>query len=164
MADNYVAGSYTFASDDVSGTHSPRVKVQWGADGTVTDASAAAPLPVQLTPLATGGTSVYRSIDLDESEEEIKSTAGVVYSMYVYNRATSMRFVKFYNATAASTTVGTTTPVAVFALDASQGLALSFPHGLAFSTAISFAATTGVADSDTGAPGANEVLAVIGYV
>jgi hypothetical protein len=36
-------------------------------------------------------------------------------------------------------------------------------HGLRFSTAITAAATTGVADSDTGAPGANEVVVVIGY-
>ena len=62
MADTYVAGSYTFASDDVGGTHTPRVKVQWGADGTVTDASTAAPLPVQAvaesSSMQAGGASV----------------------------------------------------------------------------------------------------------
>ena len=164
MADPYVAGSYTFASDDVCGTHTPRIKVQWGADGTVTDASTAAPLPVQLVPLATGGATIYRTIDLDESEEEVKATAGVVYSMYLYNAATAKRYVKFYNATAANVTVGTTTPGAVYVLAADQGIALSFPHGMAFSTAITFAAVTGIADNSTGAPGANEVVAVLTYV
>lgn len=35
--------------------------------------------------------------------------------------------------------------------------------GIAFSTAITVAATTGVADNDTGAPGANEVVLNLGY-
>jgi hypothetical protein len=51
MADNFVAnagsGGSTFASDDIAGTHYPRVKPSWGADGSATDASVAAPLPVQ---------------------------------------------------------------------------------------------------------------------
>jgi len=38
----------TVATDDVGGFHYQRVKVTWGADGTATDASAAAPLPVTL--------------------------------------------------------------------------------------------------------------------
>jgi len=51
MADNYVAnagsGGSTFAADDISSVLHPRVKVEWGADGTATDASVAAPVPVQ---------------------------------------------------------------------------------------------------------------------
>lgn len=51
LADNFVAnagsGGSTFASDDISSVHYPRVKVSWGADGSATDASVAAPLPVQ---------------------------------------------------------------------------------------------------------------------
>ena len=35
--------------------------------------------------------------------------------------------------------------------------------GIAFGTAICVAATTGVADNDTGAPGANEVVGTIFY-
>lgn len=53
MADNYVtntgAGGSTFASDDIGGTQHPRVKVEWGTDGTVNDAQIAAPLPTQTT-------------------------------------------------------------------------------------------------------------------
>ena len=51
MADNYVtnagSGGSTFASDDISSVQYPRVKPSWGADGSATDASVAAPLPVQ---------------------------------------------------------------------------------------------------------------------
>jgi hypothetical protein len=53
MADNYVAnagsGGSTFASDDISSVHYPRVKITWGVDGTATDAGVGAPLPVQVT-------------------------------------------------------------------------------------------------------------------
>jgi hypothetical protein len=49
MADNVAitAGSgTTIATDDVGGAQYQRVKVVWGADGSVNDTSAAAPLPV----------------------------------------------------------------------------------------------------------------------
>lgn len=53
MADNITAlantgtGTDVFATDDIGGVHYPRSKVVFGADGEVTDVSAAAPLPVQ---------------------------------------------------------------------------------------------------------------------
>lgn len=53
MADNFVAnagsGGSTFASDDISSVQYPRVKPSWGADGSATDTSVAAPMPVQST-------------------------------------------------------------------------------------------------------------------
>lgn len=39
-------GSAVFATDDISSVHYPRGKVVWGVDGTATDASHTAPLPV----------------------------------------------------------------------------------------------------------------------
>ena len=113
-------------------------------------------------PHTAGGLSIFRSLDLDESEEDIKTSAGQVYSIWVSNMATSTRFVKFYNATAANVTVGTTTPVITIAIpgNASDDVTGLFggQYGIAFDTAISAAATTGIADADTGAPGANEVI------
>lgn len=167
MVDNIAvtAGSgTTVATDDVGGVQYQRVKVAHGADGSATDSSAAAPFPVQDTPATTGGLSPFRSIDLDESEEEVKATAGQVYFLHLQNlHASSARFVKFYNATAASVTVGTSTPLYTFRLAAGETITESIPQGLAFSTAITVAATTGIADADTGAPGANEVVVNLGY-
>jgi hypothetical protein len=122
---------------------------------------------VQPKPETSGGLDLFRSIDLDETEEEVKASAGQVYGLWFSNLATSTRFLKFYNATAASVTVGTTTPVLTLALpgnssDDISGV-FSSAFGIAFSTAITVAATTGVADTDTGAPGANEVLVNIFY-
>jgi hypothetical protein len=118
-------------------------------------------------PHTAGGLTIFRSIDLDESEEEVKATAGQVYSMWVSNMATSTRFVKFYNLTAANTTVGSSTPVITIAIpgntsDDVTGL-FGGAYGIAFDTAISVAATTGIADADTGAPAANDVICNIFY-
>lgn len=118
-------------------------------------------------PHTTGGCSIFRSLDLDETEEDIKTSAGQIYGLWVTNLATSTRFLKFYNATAANVTVGTTTPVLTIgipgnATDDIAGL-FSSTMGIAFDTAISAAATTGIADNDTGAPGANDVLVNVFY-
>lgn len=51
MSDNYTSnagsGGATFASDDISSVHYPRIKNTWGADGVATDVSVAAPMPVE---------------------------------------------------------------------------------------------------------------------
>lgn len=130
-----------------------------GAVGMTTDRA----MFVNERPATSGGLSIFRSIDLDESEEEIKATAGQLYSITAFNTNASARYLKFYNATAANVTVGTTTPVLTYYLPATGGFTINIPCGLAFSTAITAAATTGVADNDTGAPGANEVIVNIGY-
>lgn len=119
-------------------------------------------------PHTAGGLSIFRSLDLDESEEDVKTSAGQVYAMWVTNTATSTRFIKFYNATAANVTVGSTTPVITIGIpgNSTDDIAGNFGPGgmgIAFDTAICVAATTGVADNDTGAPGANEVVVNIFY-
>lgn len=122
---------------------------------------------VTTQPHAAGGLSIFRSLDIDETEEEIKGTAGCVYGMWVTNTATSTRWIKFYNATAANVTVGTTTPVITWGIpgnssDDVSGL-FGSGNGIFFDTAISVAATTGVADNDTGAPAANDVIINVFY-
>ena len=115
-----------------------------------------------------GGTTLYKNIDVDESEDQVKGTAGQIYWIHAMNLANAARYLKIYNATAAKVTVGTTTPDLTFPL-ATQGdtngagFVLSIPNGIAFGTAITIAATTGVADNDSGAPGANEVVVNLGY-
>lgn len=109
-------------------------------------------------PHASGGLSIFRSLDLDETEEDIKTSAGQLYGYYFYNAAASARYLKFYNATAANVTVGTTTPVLTIPVPATTAGHVSFEHGIAFGTAISAAVTTGLADNDTGAPSANDFI------
>ena len=169
MADNFAtnpgSGGATFASDDISGVQFPRIKLIHGADNANDgDVSGTNPLPVVSRGMAAGGCSIFRSLDLDESEEEVKSTGGTVYGYFIANLASAARFVKFYNATAANVTVGTTAPVLTIPLGAGEKANVSCPQGIGFATAICVAATTALADADTGAPGANEVVVNILYV
>lgn len=118
---------------------------------------------IGVVPLTSGGLSIHRSIDLDESEEEVKGSAGQLYGYFLYNLATAKRYIKFYDGTAAVIVVGTDTPVMTIPLEADQGANVNFGEGVQFSSGICIAATTGLADNDTGAPGANEVVANIFY-
>lgn len=124
-------------------------------------------LIVQAQPHTKGGLLIYRSLDLDETEEDIKTSAGQLYGMWVTNRATSARYIKFYNATAANVTVGTTTPVITYEIPANStdhiSAVVMSAMGIEFDTAISFAATTGFADNDTGAPGTNDIIINVFY-
>lgn len=131
-------------------------------------AAAASSSPVVLSTedlaAVTGNLSVFRSLDLDETEEDVKTSAGKLYKLRITNFATSPRYVKLYNATAANVTVGSTTPIdtiVIPAASASDAMVVTENFGgkgLTFSTALSMAATTALADADTGAPGANDVV------
>ena len=114
-------------------------------------------------PHTAGGLSVFRSLDMDETEEDVKTSAGCLYKLRITNRTTSVRYVKLYNATAANVTVGSTTPIDTIPVPANASdytvLTESFGGlGLTFDTALSIAATTGFADNDTGAPGTNDII------
>lgn len=115
-----------------------------------------------------GGTTLYKNIDVDESEDQVKGTAGQVYWLHAINLKATPLFLKLYNATAASVTVGTTVPDLTFPIPSQgdtngAGFTLAIPNGIAFGTAITIACTTGVADNDSGAPGANECIVNLGY-
>lgn len=146
---------------------SPAVSSGTDGDYSTVDVSAEGGLWSALLATTTGGCSVFRTIDLDETEEEVKASGGQVYGYYFANLSGALRYLKFYNSTAASTTVGTTTPVLTLPLPYSSSNAacghVSFPVPVAFSTAISVAVTTGLADADTGAPGANDVVLNVFY-
>lgn len=113
-----------------------------------------------------GGTTFFHSDDLDETEQQVKGTAGQLYFIHAMNLSNAVKYLQVFNATAASVTVGTTAPDMVFPI-ATQGdtngagFVLAVPNGIAFGTAITVAATT-TATGGTGA-GANEVFVNIGY-
>lgn len=133
------------------------------ADWATVDASAEGALWTTSTPTTTSGCTIFRSLDIDETEEDVKTSAGNIYAIYFGNATSSIRYLKFYNATAANTTVGSTTPLLTFLIPASAAGWLPMPFPASFGTAICVACTTGVADADTGAPGANDVIINILY-
>lgn len=118
-------------------------------------------------PHTAGGLSISRDIDLDNGTlTVVKNAPGQVYGWDITNTTTGTVFVKFYDAT--SGTLGTGTPVLTIAIpgnasDDTLHTKNFGAMGLAFATGICVGAGTGVADNDTGDPGANGVVANIYY-
>lgn len=117
-----------------------------------------------------GGHTPFRSLDCDESEDEIKASAGKLFWIHAMNMTASVLYLKLYNNTAAGTTVGTTTPVLTFPIPTlattnGAGFAINFgDHGITFGTGICVACTTGLADADTGAPATNACFVNAGFL
>lgn len=86
-----------------------------------------------------------------------------LFSVYAYNAAASVRYLKFYNK-ATAPTVGTDTPVLVFGIPAGGTLNVTWAKGLYLSTGLGFGIVTGAADNNTTAPSAGDLTGVtIGY-
>jgi len=112
---------------------------------------------VGIAPRTSGGLSISRSINIQSASSlNVKASAGQLYGYYLFNAAASVRYVKIYNATSA--VAGTGNPVITIPLPAGAGANVEWSTGIAFSTGIAVVASTGIADTDTGAPTANDVI------
>ena len=109
---------------------------------------------------------VFKTIDLDESEEQADAGSGEMVGIWACNANASVRYLKIYDGIASGVTVGTTVPDMTLPIPPSDGgFYMRIPaDGWSYSTGLTVAATTGIADADTGAPGANEVTAMVFYV
>lgn len=137
-----------------------------------TNTSEAAPAAVRMLPAATfvfnGATfdrikkpsaaSRITSAAASTNATVAKASAGDLFTAVGYNAAATLRYLKIYNK-ATAPTVGTDTPVLTLALPPTAAFAFDFPSQY-FSTGIAYALTTGVADSDTGALTAGDILAL----
>lgn len=96
----------------------------------------------------------------------VKGSAATLYGVQVYNTNAAARYLKLYNK-ASAPTVGTDTPVKVITIPGATtgaGSNITIPAcGIAFGTGLAFALTTGVANSDTGAVAANEIVVNLDY-
>ena len=115
-----------------------------------------------------GGATPVQFLDVDETEDEVKGSAGQLYFIHAMNLANAKRYLKVYDETAATCDVGTDTPKFTFPLPTQgdtngAGFTICFPMGIAFANGICIAATTGFAVADTGAPGANEIIVNVAY-
>jgi hypothetical protein len=90
----------------------------------------------------------------------VKNAAGRMFLITGRNNAAAIRYLKFYNKNSAPT-VGTDVPVLTIALDASAQFEIDLnPYGQFFTTGIAFAITGAVADNDTTAIAAADILAL----
>lgn len=117
---------------------------------------------VQERASATGGYTPGKLISAASTNAtSVKASAGTLGYITASNINAAARYLKIYNK-ATAPTVGTDTPVAVFLIPgntAGAGTNIPLPpQGMALGTGIAFAITTGVADSDTGAVAANELI------
>lgn len=109
-----------------------------------------------------GGATPFYNLDVDETEDAIKASAGQLYELYLYNTTAAPIYVHLYDATTGSVTVGTTTPVMTIPVPGNgdsdgAGVVRQWPYGLLFTAAITIAATTAATGAD--APGANALMA-----
>lgn len=111
--------------------------------------------------------TTYRNIDLDETGVVVSSSPCKLAVLIVTNvNATSLRYLKLYDKATAATNADTpviTIPLAPSVLGGQLVINLK-DREFAFATGLSARCTTGVADNDTGAPGANEIVVDIGTI
>lgn len=93
----------------------------------------------------------------------VKNAAGQVYSIHVFNAAASIKYLKLYNKVSAPT-VGTDVPVEVYPLPAGGFTRIEFPSGNPFALGIGVGITGALADNDTTAVVANDVVLNLHYV
>jgi hypothetical protein len=118
---------------------------------------------VGLSVRTSGGATPYQNLDVDESPDQVKATAGQIYTIHAMNLTAAPLYLKIYNAAVADVTVGTTTPVHTYPVPGNAdsdgaGFTLSIPNGQYYSAGITIACTTGFAVADTGAPAANACI------
>ena len=153
-----------------SGTASGTLRVELPTDGTGKvglNAGSALVGDVGIGVRTSGGTTIYKNIDVD-AKDEVKSSAGQVYWIHAMNTTAAPVFLKFYDLAAANVTVGTTVPDLTFLVPANAdsdgaGFTLAIPNGIAFGTGITIAGTGLVADNDNTALGANALIVNLGF-
>lgn len=145
---NAGSGGSFVAVDRVSSADYQLVKIAAGGDGNAAFAA---------TPVS------YISAGTSDDATNVKSTAGVVYSLEVSNTNASARYIKLYNKSSAPA-VASDTPIFRFAIPGQGGIALSWPHGKLFSSGIGFVLVTGPTDTDGVDVAANEIMVNLSYV
>jgi len=113
-----------------------------------------------------GGASMSKTISAASTNAtNVKSSAGQLYGVQVFNTNAGARYLKVYDK-ATAPTIGTDVPVKVLTVPgntAGGGLVIAWPTGLPFTNGIGFGTTTGAPDSDTGAVAANEIVINLDY-
>ena len=112
--------------------------------------------------------SVYNHISVRATKIEARALPTVIQGIWVSNTGTATAFLKLFNKLAANVSIGSTVPDITIPIPGGASAdvtgVLGVPGaGCLFNTGLTIAATTGIAETDTGAPGANEVIVNIFY-
>jgi len=108
--------------------------------------------------------STFRSVTIVETPEEIIAAAANIHGWYIYNAATSVRYVKFWDIDTTPTIATDTAALKLtLAIPKGQAANVSFSSGIKFENGIYVAVTTGIADDDETAPTEGDITANIFY-
>ena len=93
----------------------------------------------------------------------VVSGPAALYGIQAFNNSSTIAYIKIYNA--ASATCGSGTPQARYMIPASTAVPpiMENTNGDAYGAGIVVCVTTGYADTDTGAPAANEYIVNVHY-
>ena len=110
----------------------------------------------------------FKAASVVNTAQAVKNSTAIMCGYYLHCARASTCFFKFYNATATAINaagLANSIPKLTYPLPAgaSANAMVECNRGIGFTTAISIACTTGVADNDNGAPSANECVANIYY-
>jgi hypothetical protein len=116
-------------------------------------------------PATTGGLSKFHLVGAaTDNATNVKASAGQVYSITAFNLNASPRYLKFHN-TAGTPTAGTgvTDTFLIPGNTSGAGVVINIDKGIAFSTGIGISLVTGIADANTTAISASEVVINVYY-
>lgn len=115
---------------------------------------------MSLMPHNKGGGTPFRSLSANATGTVVFAGPCCLYELQITNNAAATRFLKLYDVVAATTgiPIETDVPVRTIELNANQSVSITIPCGLQFDRGLSFRGTTGVADNNTGAVTANDIV------
>ena len=143
-------------------------KVTGNNSNVTVDNTGANPVPISPRPNTTGsnGTTPYKLISLATTNANVvKASGGNLYSIVAIGLTSTVRYLKLYNK-ATAPTVGTDIPLMTIPVPANTqgaGIAIPFSMGVNFPLGIALAITSGLADNNTGAILANDVVVNLTY-
>lgn len=152
-----------FASTaDGSGEHHSRHVTEFlDGSGVPTPVSPSEPMPSTDYASTSGGSSALHSRTLSDTQTDVKASAGNLYSFDAFNTSGADIFLKFYDLD--SVNPASDTPLMVFQVSSGGGLERRFAKGIQFSNRIAVRAVTGLANTDTTSPSANDLLVNFEY-
>jgi|APSaa5957512535_1039671.scaffolds.fasta_scaffold314223_1 hypothetical protein len=104
---------------------------------------------------------ILRNLDVDQTGDIGIAVPCALTGYYISNQNAAVIYVKFYDQVAAADE--NDTPVLTLAIPTASAANMPLDSPAVFFNGLALRATTGVADNDTGAPDANDVVANIYY-
>jgi hypothetical protein len=117
---------------------------------------------VNVKPATTGGLTTYHLVSAGSTNlVNVKASAGQLFGYYIYNSNAAARKVAFHNS-ASAPTAGASIFFSIV-IPATSAANVEFTNGIAFSSGISISTVTGLADNDTAAVAANDLIINLFY-